>query len=726
MRQKIPKHPKGNLKQIGCNYFIIKKQKKEDNIFIFRIKFLNDYYNKISIRKIDFIYFIDKLPFIHKIMKEKVYLFLLSEELSNYFKSYNSFIILKYTHENTMNIILINYDKVFKDKIFVSKLESLKAIFFNNVTEEGFFEIEILSEKYNEIISLNHLITDSDKTIVSSNKIGEKVDIISSGIRKIFYCNLIVGNVDFYEIFDISENETEKIVNYFGEIKTLNNQTFILKAIINSYSIYELFFQNYEKSKYFIHKTSKILFFSKFMEYTIYSIQKYNKFGIKLLNENELVLSYKEEKLLLNTNNKFIELENFEEIKIKANNSLVYFLVPLINNTNYFISHGKNGDINNQKDIFIIPEKTNSDIINLVITVTKSDADDIDLYYLEDYNIIPYSRNKAELINKITLKKNKREYILLNNFLQDDKASHLNNEVFYIYLSFEHHISMNYELQYSNYQILEENNQMLVSPGLNKIYIGYENDNYLKFDKCGNSDISFSIFQNEEIIQQNLVITDNKNIISCSKINKEGYLSLEINNPEKFLISLSHENISLLNNFAYNYDIDLSIDENSKNLVINYYPVSNIPQIEYHIFIIDKNYYDNLNDHCFINEHINNIYIKKYLFLSNGEEEILSHRLKITDEIKCNEVYSFLIIAKEIIKDYPNYHYYTPKNFFISEEVCNANNANYTKPYFLLGIDGFKYNIVEQKAVFNLFFATKLGESFPDYIYLYLIINFKN
>ena len=669
-----------NVKNVGYNFFFTQKE-IQSNFFIFKIKFFNDYYDKITIRKIDEIFFINKFPFSYNIQKGKVYLFLFSQELLNYFRNYNSYVKLKFEKDNSMNIILNSINKIFKDKIFVTKLDEINAISFTNIEKDGLFEISMMSENYNELINSNYLIGESEKTYLYMSNIGEKIEMISGGNKKKLFCNLISGNIDFYEMLDLSENKTLKKFNYTG-LKMLNNQTLVLKLVINSYSIYEIFYQNYEKNSHFIGTSSKIIFFSKFVKYNIFSTHEDTKLGIKLLNQDsQLTLKFKEEKIILNSKNAFIEMDYIDEIEIEGNDSLVYFLVPLTNNSDYIISNSKSKDFKNIKDIFIVPEKTNHDIINLIITVTESDIDDIILYYLVDYNIIPFSRNKIDLMTKITLKKKKKQFILINNFLKNDKMEHFPNETFFIYLSFENNVSISYELKYSNYHILQENNQILISPGLNKIYIGYENDNYLKFDKCGEQNIYLSIYQNEEINRRNIIISEKNDLISCTKNGKDGYLSIEVNSEENFLISLSHQNMSTFDNIIYNYDIELSIDENEKNVVINYYPISNFPQIEYHIFIINQTYYNNLTDHCFINKYINDIYIKKYMFLSNGEEEMFSQHLNITNtsEIKCNEVYSFLIIAKEVIIDYPNYHYYNPKNFLINDSICNDKAKNSTE-----------------------------------------------
>ena len=161
------------------------------------------------------------------------------------------------------------------------------------------------------------------------------------------------------------------------------------------------------------------------------------------------------------------------------------------------------------------------------------------------------------------------------------------------------------------------------------------------------------------------------------------------------------------------------------------------------------------------------------MFLSNGEEEMFTQKINIIGEggIECNEEYSFLIIAKEVIKDYPNYHYYNPKNFFINDSICNAdiwdtsvsigtndlnigqnsNTNNIHNPgdtsgdttvllpseqnlinissSFILGTDKFYYDTNIKKVTFNLYFLVFSSinqESFPKNIYLYVIVNYGN
>ena len=151
--------------------------------------------------------------------------------------------------------------------------------------------------------------------------------------------------------------------------------------------------------------------------------------------------------------------------------------------------------------------------------------------------------------------------------------------------------------------MLLQNEQNLIEKGNKKIYIGNKNNNFIKFEKCGTKDISLNIYQNEEIKQKDITISENNYFLPCTKTDEEeGFLSLEVNSEENFLISIAHDNITSFNNLIYNYDIELSLDEKNKKIIVNYYSISNFPQIEYHIFILNKTYYDNLTNHCFINK----------------------------------------------------------------------------------------------------------------------------
>lgn len=721
----------------GYNFFITQKLNDNDNYFLFKMNFNSEYLDKINIIKLDEIIFINEIPFSYDIKKEKNYLFSFDKKLINYLINFYSNIEINYSHENNMNIILKNtINKIYRDKYFITKLDSIDCIYFINVAQDGIFEIKMLSKNYNDIIDLNYINYKEENLFLFNNYINQKINFLSKNNKRIIFCNLIVGDVDFYQLSDLNEKNNE--VKLEQEIKQIKNETLLIKSVMNSYSIYEIFVQNSERDFNFLGINSKMIYFSKYINYRIY-IQNSGKYAVKLLNSDntELTILTNETKIILDKINPFIELENITKINLEGNNSLVYFLVPVINSDyDYVISNATKMSLN-VSQVFVIPEETNYDVINLIITIDESDEDEdeVILLYLIDCNIIPYSRNKLDLLKTTTLKKGIKNFVVINNYLKNNKAlkSH-NNETFYIFLSFNSNISFTYELKYSNYQMLLQNEQNLIEKGNKKIYIGNKNNNFIKFEKCGTKDISLNIYQNEEIKQKDITISENNYFLPCTKTDEEeGFLSLEVNSEENFLISIAHDNITSFNNLIYNYDIELSLDEKNKKIIVNYYSISNFPQIEYHIFILNKTYYDNLTNHCFINKNINDIFLKKYMFMSNGEEEIFNNYLDINTKdgiIKCNETYSILILGKEIINDFINYHYYNPKNILINVNMCNdydlsANQIDVTS-LFILGFDKYFDDINNKITKFNCYFIENEEILYPKILYLNLSINYKN
>ena len=265
------------VNKTGNYFFIEQKESSDDNYFIFKMKFLDDNYNKITIRKIDKIIFIERIPFKYNIQKEKIYLLTFEQELINSINKYNSFIEIKYSNENSMNIIFNNYNfENYNDKIFITKISSIEGISFINLSQEGTIEIELLSENYNQLINSNIFFSGSETTLVYTNNIGEKIEFITNDNNKIF-CNLILGDVNFYEKNGLTERINGKKFDS-GIIKSIKNQTLLIKSMINSYSLYEIFIQKNEDKIHCIEANSKILYFSKYIKYTIKPIS--NKAGI--------------------------------------------------------------------------------------------------------------------------------------------------------------------------------------------------------------------------------------------------------------------------------------------------------------------------------------------------------------------------------------------------------------------------------------------------------------
>ena len=267
----------------------------------------------------------------------------------------------------------------------------------------------MLSKNYNDIIDLNYINYKEENLFLFNNYINQKINFLSKNNKRIIFCNLIVGDVDFYQLSDLNEKNNE--VKLEQEIKQIKNETLLIKSVMNSYSIYEIFVQNSERDFNFLGINSKMIYFSKYINYRIY-IQNSGKYAVKLLNSDntELTILTNETKIILDKINPFIELENITKINLEGNNSLVYFLVPVINSDyDYVISNATKMSLN-VSQVFVIPEETNYDVINLIITIDESDEDEdeVILLYLIDCNIIPYSRKIRFIKNNNFKKRNKK------------------------------------------------------------------------------------------------------------------------------------------------------------------------------------------------------------------------------------------------------------------------------------------------------------------------------
>ena len=119
---------------------------------------------------------------------------------------------------------------------------------------------------------------------------------------------------------------------------------------------------------------------------------------IKLLTKNKEVKIYKNEiknsiKYLLNNENQNIYINENDTFIIEGNNCIIGINFPLTDKENYLICDKQNQNYKNIEEIFITPNKSNYDAINIIFTFDEqNDESDIYLDYLIDYHIIPYSR----------------------------------------------------------------------------------------------------------------------------------------------------------------------------------------------------------------------------------------------------------------------------------------------------------------------------------------------
>lgn len=387
-----------------------------------------------------------------------------------------------------------------------------------------------------------------------------------------------------------------------------------------------------------------------------------------------------------NKNNIKITLNN-NITKFIGNNSLVNVFFPLTDDSDENIKKCQNKDeceFLNLKEFFIIPSYKDFNRINLKIIVDDDSFAEINTKYLSDFNEIPYSRNKQNILKKIILK-NKKEYsILVKNIIQNDIIQHSNEEQFYIYFSLSEIVKkINVKIEFFN-EIYPDNSDIIIlNKGINKIYLGDSDKNYIQIDQCKNlnKSIKYSIIRDEKInsSEKEMIIDEWEKIINCYKNNEDNSLYLEINSNEELLFSNSNSEIELLDQFIFNYDLDIDLDES--NLIVNFSSVSLFPQAGYSIIITNGKYLNDLLNHCFIHRILEKKdYILKDNVFSNGEEDLFSKKINITKMKKLDDnSYVVVIISKEKHKNYIVYRYYNPKSFNLKIESSTKENGENKK-----------------------------------------------
>ena len=81
---------------------------------------------------------------------------------------------------------------------------------------------------------------------------------------------------------------------------------------------------------------------------------------------------------------------------IKGYNSIVAFYTSITNNNNFSICNEDYKNFKNVQEIFIIPNATDFDSINIFITYYDNNINETYLNYIFDYNRIPFTRKNFE------------------------------------------------------------------------------------------------------------------------------------------------------------------------------------------------------------------------------------------------------------------------------------------------------------------------------------------
>lgn len=665
------------------NAFLIKNNK--ENISYVIIKMTVKKYNNLPL-KIDLyndIYNINKLPY-NSIISNNKSLFYIDDELKEYYSDIENYFVFKYDKKNSMKIYTKNNFKIFKDSIFFEKISNVISICFENYNE-GDFEIYPLDFEQSKNLNRKYYSnTDEINYVYIENK-DELTDIIAYNLKTVFYLNLIVGDSQFYllnNLSDYSKKLKEIIPDFKQEVNGLQiiyNNTIALKIKINSFSIYDFLIVQKDDIFDIISLESKIKYFKNKIMYYIITSYNDTKILLKLLTpENEVKIYNNKKELFLNSNNLLVYLYGADSYIFEGNNSVVGFYIQLNESSNYLLCDKDNQYFKDVKEIFILPNKTQFDSLNIIITILNNNKNNNFLEYIIDYNILPYARLKFESFKRLLINDNNIS-LLMPNFYKDDKSKHLSNEKLFIFLRFNESISeINIKIDYMDYYFLYINEKIILSSKFKKVFLDYDLKYYVYFDLCENLKVNYNHTKNGKIIPTNKSSQIYSNeIIYIENNDIEKYSSLEIYSDKEMFLSLSNTNNYIIYDIIYNDTIDLKItDYNKREIYISFSPISYYPHVEYLIYLIKSEYINYLNNNCSIYHLIeDNLYLYKSLIISNGEDLFLNQTLKLTNVIEEDKEYVIMIICREILNSFPQYKFYQPYKFKIS----NVNPNDYKK-----------------------------------------------
>ena len=280
--------------------------------------------------------------------------------------------------------------------------------------------------------------------------------------------------------------------------------------------------------------------------------------------------------------------------------------------------------------------------------------------------------------------------IIIENYYKGNKIKFSLKEKLFIYLAFKDILSkVTIKIKYSNYNFLSLNNYIVLKPGFNKVFLGYEYYYYLQFDLCENKEINYTFVKNEinELNETN-IITSNK-ILSLKNDFIDDFYSVYINNEKEIVLSLTNNEIK--NNSFLNYDYSINIkyiNYEQKELYIEFNPISYYPEVEYSIFIIESKYFNKIINFCSFNHFIeDNLYLYKDIIVSNGNEMVFNLNIKLENITQNEKEYGIIIMAKEILNNYPNYKFYEFNKFqFIDENENHEQDQTENNTTLILAI----------------------------------------
>ena len=255
----------------------------------------------------------------------------------------------------------------------------------------------------------------------------------------------------------------------------------------------------------------------------------------------------------------------------------------------------------------------------------------------------------------------------------------MENEKYFIYFKFSD-ILLNFtvEINYINYIFINKNENIILSPGIKRIFLGYDSKNYIKLDLCQNLNISINYVKNEEIEfeKKNITYFSNEIIFIENENNGEDYYSLDIYSNLEMLISFSNK--EFIQKLYQNYEININIVNIEKKIIsVSFSQFSFYSEVEYIIYLFESEYEIDLKNLCHIQYLINEkLYLNKHLKLSNWKELYFEEILILENIIEKGKEYQIFVVANQISNYNSEYKYFSPKKFYFYNDESDENEEN--------------------------------------------------
>ena len=310
----------------------------------------------------------------------------------------------------------------------------------------------------------------------------------------------------------------------------------------------------------------------------------------------------------------------------------------------------------------MIPKTNEFNSINILLNIeTEDPLEDAFLDYYMDFGKIPYSSNIEK--KQIIIGNQNQANLVIPNYSNISK----NDEQYFIYFRFNTTLSkISAKIFYENIIYLEEQSYIILKPGVNNITFIRKINHYLnitKFNKNKNSNANYTIYKDEQIIEQN-IINETDNIIYIAKPTYREIIKLQIINDDEILLRVSQVYFEDFSIISYNKTMNVELLGNILRIKFN--TTNYKARLEYQIALIEKE--DNINPLSIHKIFYENNLIYKNIIYSSGKEPIEMNisLLNDTNNFTYGKDYNLIAYGKDFYGDNINYFYMDPLSLFIS------------------------------------------------------------